>query len=267
MRISFEHHGRRVTDKALRTAAAKLALPDSDELLARIGCAEMSAQDVLTTLYPELETNKDTVDPKRPVSGLEADQTLCRAECCQPLPGERIVGITYRGRGVAAGTFISFTPLHGFHFLAAAGIAWVIGGNILAALLATFVGNPVTFPFIAYAATWLGREIMGNHGVLSPKMIFGEFADATAQLWQNLRAVFGPGEAHWDQLGSFYHDIFLPYLVGGVILGTIAGVIAHYMTVPVIRAYHKRRSRKMAERIARVQDAPPPATPPEDDKG
>lgn len=100
VRISFEHHGRRVTDKALRTAAAKLALPDSDELLARIGCAEMSAQDVLTTLYPELETNKDTVDPKRPVSGLEADQTLCRAECCQPLPGERIVGITYRGRGI-----------------------------------------------------------------------------------------------------------------------------------------------------------------------
>ena len=157
------------------------------------------------------------------------------------------------GRGVAAGTFISFTPLHGFHFLAAAGIAWVIGGNILAALLATFVGNPITFPFIAYAATWLGREIMGNHGVLSPKMIFGEFADATAQLWQNLRAVFGPGEAHWDQLGSFYHDIFLPYLVGGVILGTIAGVIAHYMTVPVIRAYHRRRARKLAARIERIR--------------
>ena len=157
------------------------------------------------------------------------------------------------GRGVAAGTFISFTPLHGFHFLAAAGIAWVIGGNILAALLATFVGNPITFPFIAYAATWLGREIMGNHGVLSPKMIFGEFADATAQLWQNLRAVFGPGEAHWDQLGSFYHDIFLPYLVGGVILGTLAGVASHYMTVPIIRAYHRRRARKLAARIERIR--------------
>ncbi|NHF71723.1 RelA/SpoT family protein [Paracoccus xiamenensis] len=100
VRISFEHHGRRVTDKALRTAASKLALPDADELLARIGCAEMSAQDVLTTLYPELENHKETVDPSRPVSGLEADQTLGRADCCQPLPGERIVGITYRGRGI-----------------------------------------------------------------------------------------------------------------------------------------------------------------------
>lgn len=172
------------------------------------------------------------------------------------------------GRGVAAGTFISFTPLHGFHFLAAAGIAWVIGGNILAALLATFVGNPITFPFIAYAATWLGREIMGNHGVLSPKMIFGEFADATAQLWQNLRAVFGPEEAHWDQLGSFFHDIFLPYLVGGVLLGTIAGVIAHYMTVPVIRAYHRRRARKLAQRIEKIRSegvAAQSAKPPSDE--
>ena len=29
-----------------------------------------------------------------------ADQTFRRASCCQPVPGERIVGITYRGAGV-----------------------------------------------------------------------------------------------------------------------------------------------------------------------
>jgi len=34
------------------------------------------------------------------VLGLGADQTFRRADCCQPLPGERIVGITYRGQGV-----------------------------------------------------------------------------------------------------------------------------------------------------------------------
>ena len=100
MRISFEHHGRRVTDKALRTAAVKMGLTDTDELLARVGCAEISGQHVLTVLYPELADMQETVDPLRPVAGLEADQTLGRAECCQPVPGERIVGITYRGRGV-----------------------------------------------------------------------------------------------------------------------------------------------------------------------
>ncbi|WBU62929.1 DUF2062 domain-containing protein [Paracoccus aerodenitrificans] len=159
------------------------------------------------------------------------------------------------GRGVAAGTFVSFTPLYGLHFLAAAGIAWILGGNILAALLGTFVGNPITFPFIAYGSTWLGREILGLHGDMSPKMIFNEFADATAQIWQNIEAVFGPEKTHWDRLESFFQDIFLPYLVGGVILGTIAGVAMHYLTVPLIRAYHRRRARLLARRVERLRTA------------
>jgi len=34
--------------------------------------------------------------------GLPAGASFSRALCCQPVPGERIVGITYRGRGVVA---------------------------------------------------------------------------------------------------------------------------------------------------------------------
>ncbi|MDO5605731.1 MAG: DUF2062 domain-containing protein [Paracoccus sp. (in: a-proteobacteria)] len=166
------------------------------------------------------------------------------------------------GRGVAAGVFISFTPLHGFHFMIAAAIAWLIGGNILAALLATFVGNPITFPFIAYAATWLGRKLMGTEGILSPKLIFNEFADASAQLWHNLGALFGPGVAHWDRLGSFFMDIYLPYLVGGVILGVPVAVVSHYLTVPVIRAYHRRRARGLARRIEKIRAQAEQAAPP-----
>jgi len=36
------------------------------------------------------------------VIGLSAGQGFRRAPCCQPVPGERIVGITYRGQGVVA---------------------------------------------------------------------------------------------------------------------------------------------------------------------
>lgn len=99
-RVAFEHVGRRVTDKALRTAAKMLGLADTDELLARIGSAEIPSQQVLGALYPELATQQSEVDPTRPVAGLEADQEFTRAPCCNPLPGERIVGITYRGKGV-----------------------------------------------------------------------------------------------------------------------------------------------------------------------
>ena len=99
-RVAFEHVGRRLTDKALRTAARTLAMPDTDELLARIGSAEISTQEVLGALYPELAQASEEIAADRAVAGLEADQSFSRAPCCKPLPGERIVGITYRGRGV-----------------------------------------------------------------------------------------------------------------------------------------------------------------------
>ena len=99
-RVAFEHVGRRATDKALRTAARQMGLPDGDELLARIGSAENSAREVLALLYPELAEKQDEIDATRPIAGLEADEAFSRAPCCNPLPGERIVGITYRGKGV-----------------------------------------------------------------------------------------------------------------------------------------------------------------------
>ncbi|MBC7156840.1 MAG: bifunctional (p)ppGpp synthetase/guanosine-3',5'-bis(diphosphate) 3'-pyrophosphohydrolase [Rhodobacteraceae bacterium] len=100
-RVAFEHVGRKVSDKALRTAARKLGLSDETEVLARIGSAELSARAVVSALYPELaERPPDEVDARRPVVGLDPGQRVSRAACCQPVPGERIVGITYRGRGV-----------------------------------------------------------------------------------------------------------------------------------------------------------------------
>ncbi|MCA0273436.1 MAG: bifunctional (p)ppGpp synthetase/guanosine-3',5'-bis(diphosphate) 3'-pyrophosphohydrolase [Proteobacteria bacterium] len=101
-RVAFEHHGRKVSDKALRTAAKTLGLADEHEVLARLGSAELTAREVVEAIYPELATSPATeeVDARRPVVGLTADQSFRRANCCQPVPGERIVGITYRGQGV-----------------------------------------------------------------------------------------------------------------------------------------------------------------------
>ncbi|WP_103259072.1 RelA/SpoT family protein [Tabrizicola aquatica] len=100
-RAAFDHVGKKATDKALRTAAKMLGLADENDLLARLGSAELPARRVVETLYPELAMAvAEEVDSKRPVVGLTADQSFRRANCCQPVPGERIVGITYRGQGV-----------------------------------------------------------------------------------------------------------------------------------------------------------------------
>ncbi len=102
-RAAFEHVGRKATDKALRTAARMMGMADEQDLLARLGSAEITARRVVEALYPELATSPgEVVDTRRPVLGLEAGQDFRRAPCCQPLPGERIIGITYRGKGVVA---------------------------------------------------------------------------------------------------------------------------------------------------------------------
>jgi GTP pyrophosphokinase/guanosine-3',5'-bis(diphosphate) 3'-pyrophosphohydrolase len=102
-RVAFERVGRKVTDKALDTAAQALKLKGISDLVARIGSAEISARSVVEQLYPELAAMPvEEIDTARPVVGLEPGQEFRRAKCCQPVPGERIVGITYRGKGVVA---------------------------------------------------------------------------------------------------------------------------------------------------------------------
>ncbi|MEM1272684.1 MAG: bifunctional (p)ppGpp synthetase/guanosine-3',5'-bis(diphosphate) 3'-pyrophosphohydrolase [Pseudomonadota bacterium] len=100
-RVGFEQVGKKATDKALSTAAKVLGLEDGDEALARIGSAELSARDVVSAVYPELMSAgaETQIDMGRAVIGLPAGEAERRAQCCQAVPGERIVGITYSGRG------------------------------------------------------------------------------------------------------------------------------------------------------------------------
>ena len=56
------------------------------------------------TMDRSVDAAFESVDANRPVVGLLADQSFRRAKCCQPVPGERIVGVTYRGQGVVIHT-------------------------------------------------------------------------------------------------------------------------------------------------------------------
>ncbi len=62
---------------------------------------------------------------------------------------KRLPGSPYSiAAGLACGAAMSFTPFVGLHFLGAALVAWMIGGNLIASAIGTAVGNPWTFPFI-----------------------------------------------------------------------------------------------------------------------
>ncbi|MBP6736123.1 MAG: DUF2062 domain-containing protein [Rhodobacteraceae bacterium] len=157
-------------------------------------------------------------------------------------------------RGIWAGIFVSFTPLFGVHLGLGAVLAFVLRGNVLAALLATMVGNPLSFPVIAVLSIQLGHLLLGNAASAPPAAhILQAFASAGAEVWNNLLAVFLPAKADWGSLASFYDGFFLPYMLGGLIIGGLAATAGYLVALPLIGAYQALRLRRRQERSAHLR--------------
>ena len=100
-RSAFERVGKKATEKVLDMAAKQLFQSNREVLLAHLGSAQLNAYEVVQAVYPELTPNEgELVTPSKAVIGLTEGQNFKRAPCCEPLPGERIIGITFRGKGV-----------------------------------------------------------------------------------------------------------------------------------------------------------------------
>ncbi|UWR22901.1 DUF2062 domain-containing protein [Sulfitobacter sp. S190] len=145
-------------------------------------------------------------------------------------------------RGIWAGVFTTFTPFYTLHFLVAYLVARGMRGNVLAALMATFFGNPLTYVPIGIASLSTGHWLLGTQMDEAVQRSFGgKFVDAGADLRHNFVAIFTDHETDWHGLARFWDEVFYPYMIGGILPGIICGTIAYYLSVPVIRAYQKRR--------------------------
>lgn len=156
--------------------------------------------------------------------------------------------------GLACGALVSFTPLFGLHFVLAALAAKIARANILASLIGTALGNPLTFPFIASLSLGIGRKILG-YGVTGRD--FGRVADAFEQsfigLWQSIWSMFGYGEPQWHKVTLFVRDVWWPYCVGGILPGIACAVLTYYLARPLIVAYQARRKALMLARTRKIR--------------
>lgn len=160
-------------------------------------------------------------------------------------------------RGIFAGIFVTFSPLFGLHFVLAAMVAWVMRGNIVASLLATFFGNPLTFVPIGAMSLNTGYFILGLNKLSEEEVhrsLGGKFVDAGEDLWLNFTAIFTGRQTDWSHLAVFYDEVFLPYLVGGLIPGVIFGMLGYYISLPLIKAYQNRRKGAIKAKLAALKD-------------
>lgn len=165
-------------------------------------------------------------------------------------------------RGVCIGVFTTFTPFYGFHFLFAASVAKLLNGNMLAALLGTFFGNPLTYVPIGVVSLQTGHFLLGK--TLEPhsveRSLGGKFIDAWRDLRDNIFALFTDQVADWSNLQVFYQEVFLPYLIGGIAPGLIMALIVYYLSLPLVIAYQKRRKGFLKEKLLSLKKKKPTLT-------
>ena len=133
--------------------------------------------------------------------------------------------------GFAAGVALSMTPFIGFHYLLCFVVAFLIRGNVLAAVLGTTIGNPLTFPFIWLATyetgslilSWFGRD----HAPLGLDQIaHGLLNDSLRNIW----------------------PIVEPMLVGSIPVAMLTGGISYIGVYYAADAFQSARRQRFAVR-------------------
>lgn len=126
--------------------------------------------------------------------------------------------------GFAAGVFSAITPFLGTHMIMAALIAWAIGGSIVAALLGTFVGNPLTYPVFWYSTYEVGNLMLGgNVAKQRIDLSDGIFQSSLEHLWPILK----------------------PMSLGSIPVGLALAALSYVLVKPMVEAYQHRRRREL----------------------
>ena len=153
--------------------------------------------------------------------------------------------------GMSCGIFASFTPLFGLHFLIAGLLSYLLRANVLASLIGTFVGNPITFPIITVFNLKLGEWILGSSEYSSSDggKIFEGFLDFIFLIYKSFFTEGSIGENNVPRMNEFLNGVFIPYSLGGLILGIFIAVVSYFLLRPLVATYQKKRSALKAKRF------------------
>jgi uncharacterized protein (DUF2062 family) len=127
----------------------------------------------------------------------------------------------YIAMGTAVGVFVSITPIIPLQTIVAVALAFLVRGSKSAAALGTWLSNPITIPLVYYSNYKLGCFLLGYQTTLDT-IAFDSFS----------------------QLMELGLEVTWSMLVGGVVIGSILGVVAYFVTfrVFVTIRHHSRNT-------------------------
>jgi uncharacterized protein (DUF2062 family) len=138
--------------------------------------------------------------------------------------------------GFAAGAAIAVTPFLGAHLILAFALAYLTGGNLLAAAAGSMLGNPWTYPLIFAATYELGCLILGQppHGLSHLATLDGRTLLAKIQL------------------------LLWPMLVGCIPIAALVWIGSYLPLVRAIAVVQERRRARREARLHALRETTPP---------
>lgn len=112
---ALHRYGHELAETALKHAAEHLGKHDEEELFIAVGEGSIKASAVAVAAFPGLEEKVRKDQGRKPMerekaklyvkgSELTSGVALHFAECCSPIPGDRIIGVQIPGKGVVVHT-------------------------------------------------------------------------------------------------------------------------------------------------------------------
>jgi uncharacterized protein (DUF2062 family) len=146
------------------------------------------------------------------------------------------------GLGVAIGVFVACSPLLGIHLVLAVVLATLLGANRPAALAASFLNNPATFVPVYALEYLIGSIFWPGPPVARVRQVLGEVADRfTGSSVLDFRE-------HVTLVLELGKDVFIPMMIGGTLLGLLAGTAVYFPTVAMVRILRAKRDERRARK-------------------
>lgn len=160
--------------------------------------------------------------------------------------------------GTAIGVFVAFTPTIGFQMLLAVILATAMRASRPAAVVFTWISNLATFVPVYGFTYWVGSLLWKGPPL---QRVYNRLAAAAVEIFSVRVHEFVKAFLELLEIGW---EIYLPMLIGGVVVGLVAGASCYWPVLWTVR--HLRRWRlKQREAMRRSRLFSNASTTPKDD--